>query len=70
MTDGALRAAPERRQLGIAEATFDVWRKKFTDLSVRDAQDATARGNTRLKRVVADLTLDKHVLHEVLRKKA
>jgi len=26
--------------------------------------------NTRLKRLVADLTLDRHILQEVLRKKA
>ena len=37
---------------------------------VRVAADASAaRRDARLKRVVADLTLDKHILNEVIRKK-
>jgi len=60
------------RQLGIAEATFYVWRKKFADLSVSEVRKMRQleEENARLKRVVADLTLDKHVLQEALRKKA
>jgi putative transposase len=59
------------RQMGISEATYYVWRKKYADLGVaelrqlRQLQDE----NARLKRVVADLTLDKHILSEVVRKK-
>jgi putative transposase len=59
------------RQLGVSEATFYQWRKKFAHLGVselrrmRQLEDV----NARLKRVVADLTLDKHMLTEALRKK-
>jgi putative transposase len=59
------------RQLGVSEATFYQWRKKFAHLGVselrrmRQLEDE----NARLKRVVADLTLDKHMLTEALRKK-
>lgn len=59
------------RQMGVSEATFYVWKKKYAHLGVgelrrlRQLEDE----NSRLKRVVADLTLDKHMLTEALRKK-
>jgi putative transposase len=60
------------RQLGVSEATFYVWKKKYAHLGVselrrlRQLEDE----NARLKRLVADLTLDKHMLAEALRKNA
>jgi putative transposase len=60
------------RQLGVSEATFYVWKKKYAHLGVselrrlRQLEDE----NPRLKRLVADLTLDKHMLSEALRKNA
>src|SRR6266404_2129047 len=51
------------RQLGISEATFYAWKKKYAHLGVselrrlRQLEDE----NARLKRLVADLTLDKHI---------
>jgi putative transposase len=60
------------RQLGISEATFYAWKKKYAHLGVselrrlRQLEDE----NGRLKRLVADLTLDKHMLSEALRKNA
>ena len=59
------------RGTGICEATFYVWRKKYASLGVselrrlRQLEDE----NGRLKRLVADLTLDKHILQEVIAKK-
>src|SRR6266571_9051303 len=59
------------RQLGVSEATFYAWKKKYAHLGVselrrlRQLEDE----NNRLKRLVADLTLDKHMLSEALRKK-
>ena len=58
------------RQLGVSEATFYAWKKKYAHLGVselrrlRQLEDE----NNRLKRLVADLTLDKHMLSEALRK--
>jgi len=58
------------RQLGVSEATFYAWKKKYAHLGVselrrlRQLEDE----NARLKRLVADLTLDKHMLSEALRK--
>jgi len=60
------------RQLGVSEATFYIWKKKYAHLGVselrrlRQLEDE----NARLKHLVADLTLDKHMLSEALRKKA
>ena len=59
------------RQLGISEATFYLWRKKFAHLGISELRRLRSLEdeNARLKRVVADLTLDKHMLAEALRKK-
>ena len=60
------------RQLGVSEATCYAWKKKYAHLGVselrrlRQLEDE----NARLKRLVADLTLDKHMLAEALRKHA
>jgi putative transposase len=60
------------RQLGISEATFYVWKKKFAHLGVSELRRLRQleEENSRLKRLVADLTLDKHMLAEALRKNA
>ncbi len=59
------------RQLGISEATYYVWKKKFAHLGVHEVRRLRSLEdeNARLKRLVADLTLDKHMLAEALRKK-
>ena len=59
------------RQTGIAEATFYLWKKKYGSLGAAEVRELRQmrEENARLKRVVADLTLDKHILQEVLRKK-
>ena len=59
------------RRVGIAETTFYRWRKRYGGLEVDQAKKlkAVEEENRRLKRLVADLTLDKQMLHEVLRKK-
>ena len=57
--------------MGISEATFYVWKKKYASMGVselrrpRQLEDE----NARLKKLVADLTLDKHILNEVIAKK-
>lgn len=56
------------RQMGISEATFYVWKKKYASLGVAELRRLQEE-NGRLKRLVADLTLDKQILSEVIRKK-
>lgn len=60
------------RQLGVSEATFYVWKKRFVHLGVSELRRMRSleEENTRLKQVVADLTLDKHMLAEAPRNKA
>lgn len=59
------------RHMGISEATFYVWKKRYANLGVLELRELRLlrEENTRLKRVVADLTLDRHVLQEVIKKK-
>ena len=59
------------RQIGISEATFYLWKKKYGGLGVSEVRELrqTREENARLKRLVADLTLDKQILQEVLRRK-
>lgn len=60
------------RQHNVSEASFYAWKSKFGGMSVSDAQKLRAleAENAKLKRVVADLTLDKLALQDVIAKKA
>jgi putative transposase len=59
------------RQLGISDATFYNWRKKFGGMGVSEIRrlKALEEENRQLKKLVADLSLDKHMLQDVLSKK-
>ena len=56
------------RQLGIAEQTYYRWRKEYGGLKLSQAKRLKdlVRENQRLKKAVAELTLDKVVLKEAL----
>ncbi len=60
------------RQLGVSEATFYAWKKQYAHLGVSELRRLrqVEEENSRLKRLVADLSLDKHMLSEALRKKS
>lgn len=59
------------RKLGIAEATFYRWKKHFAGMGVTEIRrlKQLEEENRRLKQVVADLTLDKAMLQDVVRRK-
>lgn len=59
------------RQLGVSEATFYNWKRKYAGLGITELRELRQlrEENAKLKRLVADLTLDKHILSEVVRKK-
>jgi len=59
------------RKMGIAEATFYRWKKVYAGIGVAEIRrlKQLEEENARLKRFVADLTLDKTMLQDVLRKK-
>lgn len=58
------------RQMGISEATFYVWKKRYGNLGLLEVPELRQLRdeNARLKRLVADLTLDRHILQEVVKK--
>lgn len=59
------------RKMGIAEATFYVWRKKYGGLGPSELKRLRLleEENRKLKQLVADLSLDKAMLQEVVAKK-
>ena len=59
------------RQMGISEATYYVWKKKYADMGILEVRELRQLRdeNARLKHLVADLTLDRHILQEVIKKK-
>lgn len=69
--EGGTPVAEVCRKAGISDATFYNWRKKYAGLMpsemrrLRQLEDE----NAKLKRIVADLSLDKAMLQDVLSKK-
>ena len=59
------------RKMGIAEQTFYRWKKKFLGMGVAEVRrlKVLEEENKKLKQLVADLSLDKQMLQDVLRKK-
>lgn len=69
--EGGMAPRDACRQFDISRNTLYAWRKKYRGLELSEAK--RMRGledeNRRLKRVVADLTLDKQMLQDVLSRK-
>ena len=59
------------RKAGIGEATYYVWRKKFGGLMPSEMKrlKQLEEENGKLKRIVADLALDKEMLQDVIKRK-
>lgn len=59
------------RQVGITEQTFYTWKRKYAGLGPSELRELRQlrEENTKLKRLVADLSLDRHMLQEIVRKK-
>lgn len=59
------------RRLGVSEQTFYRWKKVYGGLSVGELRRVKQLEdeNRKLKQLVADLSLDKHILQDVLAKK-
>lgn len=59
------------RQVGISEQTFYRWKKTYGSMLPSEARELKQLRdeNTKLKRLVADLSLDKVMLQDVLQKK-
>jgi len=59
------------RKMGVSEATFYNWKKKYGGLGVTELRQLRQlqEENAKLKQIVADLSLDKQMLQDVLKKK-
>jgi putative transposase len=59
------------RKLGVSEQTLYRWKRRFGALGVSELRELRQLRDEdrKLKGLVADLTLDKTILHEALRKK-
>jgi putative transposase len=60
------------RKLGISESTFHRWRNRYASLGLSGLRELRElrEENFKLKRQVADLTLDKRMMAELIRKKS
>ena len=69
--EGGEKVADICREHGISEATYYVWKKKYACLGLSELRDLRQLldGNAKLKLLVADLSLDRHMLQEIVRKK-
>ncbi|MGO9452561.1 MAG: transposase [Candidatus Binataceae bacterium] len=60
------------REHGISDATFYyIWKKKYSGLGLSELRELRQlrEENSKLKRLVADLSLDRHILQEIVQKK-
>lgn len=69
--DGGQPGKDVARDLGVNVQTLYRWRKKFGGMEVSDARRLRQLEdeNRRLKRLVADLTLDKQMLQDIASRK-
>jgi putative transposase len=71
LVESGTSVADACRKLGITEQTFYRWKRKYAGMGVAEVRrlKQLEDENKRLKALVADLTLDKHMLQEVIAKK-
>ena len=64
------KAEDVAREVGVSKHTLYAWKAKYGGMDVSQAQEAKQLRdeNTRLRKLVADLSLDKEALQSVIRK--
>ena len=69
--EAGAKAGDLARKHGISEATLYNWKAKFGGMDISDARKLRAlqEENGKLKKIVADLSLDKAMLQDVIRRK-
>jgi putative transposase len=69
--EGGTKVADICREHGVSEATYYVWKKKYSGLGLSELRELRQlrEENAKLKRLVADLSLDRHMLQEIVQKK-
>ena len=69
--EGGATVADICREHGVSEATYYVWKKQYSGLGLSELRELRQlrEENAKLKRLVADLSLDRHMLQEIVQKK-
>ena len=59
------------REMGVSQQTYYTWKRRYAGLGLNELRELRQlrEENRKLKGLVADLSLDKHILQEVLSKK-
>jgi putative transposase len=59
------------RKVGIGKGTYHAWKKQYAGLGISELRELRQlrEGNGRLKRLVANLSLDRQILQEIVSKK-
>ena len=69
--EGGKKVGDVCREMGVSQQTFYAWKRRYAGVGVSELRELRQLRdeNRKLKTLVADLTLDKHILQEVLSKK-
>lgn len=69
--EGGKKVGEICREMGVSPQAFYSWKRKYAGLGLSELRELRQlrEENRKLKTLVADLTLDKHILQEVLSKK-
>jgi putative transposase len=70
--EGGKKVSEVCREMGVSQQAVYSWKRRYGGLGLHELRELRQlrEENRKLKGIVADLTLDKHILQEVLSKKA
>jgi len=69
--EGGKKVSEVCREVGVSAQAFYSWKRRYAGIGISELRELRQLRdeNRKLKTLVADLTLDKHILQEVLSKK-
>ena len=69
--EGGKKIGDVCREMGVSQQTYYTWKRRYAGLGISELRELRQlrEENRKLKGLVADLSLDKHILQEVLSKK-
>ena len=68
--EGGKKVGEICREMGVSQQAFYSWKRRYAGLGVSELRELRQlrEENTKLKRLVADFSLDRHLLQEIVRK--
>ena len=69
--EGGRKIADICRELGVTEQSYHRWKRQYAGMGVSELRELKKLRdeNTSLRKLVSDLSLDKHILQEIISKK-